>query len=267
MEHKLSASTKRARPVLGTIVEITIYSEDIAPAKEAIAKAFEKIQELEKVFSFFNPDSEISKLCQNAHRATQKVSDELWKLLKISTYFYKISNGVFDVSIPGKNQGEGYGNCCDIVFKNDRSVFFNKKLLIDFGGIAKGYIVDRAIEILIKKGITSAVVNAGGDIRTLGRSPHTIHIRDPSSPQQLPISLQLKRQAIACSGGYFAEDKITTKIYDPKLVDFVKSDRSLCVVSPRCVLSDALTKIAYCDFERAKSIAKRWDSYISIVSI
>lgn len=267
MENETSFTIKRARPALGTIVEITITSTDKENSKKTISKCFEKISELEAIFSFHNSESEIRRLCETAHLKPQTVSFDLYRLLKMSRYFYIFSDGLFDVAFGGSTDNNIFGISSDIVLLSNRTVFFKRPLQIDFGGIAKGYIVDKIVDLILLEGAHSGIVNAGGDIRTIGNTHHAIHLRDPNAPQKLPYVTRLKRKAIASSGGYFSEDGQTTQIYNSKKNALVKSKRAFCVISPRCVISEAFTKIAFCDLDKAKKLTERWDSFISIVSI
>ena len=78
---------------------------------------------------------------------------------------------------------------------------------IDLGGIAKGYAVDVAVEALRVRGIVSGIVNAGGDLRVLGRSPDgslwRIGLRHPLRPDSLILSLGVEDESVATSGNYF----------------------------------------------------------------
>src|SRR4029078_3507060 len=78
-------------------------------------------------------------------------------------------------------------------------------LSLDLGGLAKGFAVDRAVEALQLDGVSSAVVNAGGDVRVFGARSSTIHVRHPSCPQTLAHTIQLHRAALATSSPCFTE--------------------------------------------------------------
>ena len=74
---------------------------------------------------------------------------------------------------------------------------------IDLGGIAKGFAVDCAINILKERHIPAALVNAGGDLAAFGHRSHPIHIRDPNDPKRILCEIELRGEALATSGPRF----------------------------------------------------------------
>ncbi len=70
---------------------------------------------------------------------------------------------------------------------------------LDLGGIAKGYAVDRAIALLVERGVRSALVNAGGDLRHVGSESVTIRLRDPADPARLVAAIDIRDAALASS--------------------------------------------------------------------
>ena len=107
--------------------------------------------------------------------------------------------------------------------KNTTVFFTRPGMRIDLGGIAKGYSVDRGIEILQKQGITRAMVNAGGDTRIIGDrfgKPWVVGVRDPDHEGKVFLRLPLTDTAFSTSGDYeryFDEDgKRFHHIIDPK---------------------------------------------------
>ena len=109
---------------------------------------------------------------------------------------------------------------------------------IDLGGIAKGYSVDRGIEILQKQGITRAMVNAGGDTRIIGDrfgKPWVVGVRDPDHEGKIFLRLPLTDTAFSTSGDYeryFDEDgKRFHHIIDPKTGDSARKCRSVTIIS------------------------------------
>src|SRR4051812_27096948 len=94
----------------------------------------------------------------------------------------------------------GSGSWRDIILESAGRVRFRRPLLIDFGGIAKGFAVDRAVEILKRKRVMAAIVNAGGDLRVFGSASQLVHLRHPKQPNRAAGVERLRERAIATSG-------------------------------------------------------------------
>jgi thiamine biosynthesis lipoprotein len=133
------------------------------------------------------------------------------------------------------------------------TVFFQRAgMRIDLGGIAKGYSVDKGIEILQKQGITRAMVNAGGDTRIIGDRfgrPWMVGVRDPDHEGKTFLKLPLTDTAFSTSGDYeryFDEDgRRYHHILDPKTGDSARKCRSVTVIADSATRTDALTKTVF----------------------
>lgn len=116
--------------------------------------------------------------------------------------FFESSDGLFDCGVgaqllewgllPGQVllKANAASSIADLILLPDHGVRLQRPACMDLGGIAKGFAVDRATDVLCESGIVSAVVNAGGDLRVLGELDEMLHVRHPSDPQQLvhPVS-------------------------------------------------------------------------------
>jgi thiamine biosynthesis lipoprotein len=126
-------------------------------------------------------------------------------------------------------------------------VRYDKRLCLDLGGIAKGFAVDRAIDALEQYRISSAVVNAGGDMRVLGQHPEAVYIRDPHDPKTMIHAGELSDGAIATSGIYFSKDLSidhnASALVDPWQHQSVMATNSFSVLASTCMLADGLTKV------------------------
>src|SRR5207247_1852567 len=140
----------------------------------------------------------------------------------------------------------GRGSWRDIVLGGAGHVRFRRPLLIDFGGIAKGFAVDRAVEILKRKRVMAGIVNAGGDLRVFGSASQVVHVRHPKQPNRAAGAVRLRERAIATSGIYFAHTKNRGRWVSPILdgrtgraaCDFI----SVTVGAAKCMTADAMTK-------------------------
>ena len=125
--------------------------------------------------------------------------------------------------------------------------FTRPSVVIDLGGIAKGYAVDRAIGELRSRGVRSAMVNAGGDLAAFGADARAIHIRDPRSPGELMCQVEVSNQALASSARRFdpfhSTDTVDAAVIEPDTQMPARSVHGATVCAPSCMVADALTKV------------------------
>lgn len=214
---------KETRVVMDTFGEISCYETDEAMAVQAMDAAFKEMQRIEKLFSKFDENSEVSRINKLAGREEVIVTKEVLMLIQDSIYYSSISEGAFDITIgplmelwgfvrkknsmPDSSSIEetlrdvGYKN---IIINSEKQTitFLHEGIKIDFGGIAKGYAVDRAKDILLSHGIKNGMVNLGGNIFAFGERDWRIGIQDPVNKGKLIGTLKLKNQAISTSGNY-----------------------------------------------------------------
>jgi thiamine biosynthesis lipoprotein len=219
---------KKSRALMDTFVTITVVSDSENDSEKAIDSAFMEIEKLEKMSSFFLPDSEISRINKSAGISEVKVSPEILELLTRARYVSECTGGAFDITIgpveklydfykKAKPEGRATRQCLRlvdyknlIIDRNKSTVFLRKRgMLIDPGGIAKGYAADKAVETLKKNGITSGLVAVAGDIKAFGLKPDRtrwkIGIRDPRAEDEgnnIMATLELSGKAISTSGDY-----------------------------------------------------------------
>ncbi|MBV1885756.1 MAG: FAD:protein FMN transferase, partial [Parvibaculaceae bacterium] len=163
----------RCKPLLGTFVEVSVSAN--TSDKELIAlsnQAFDEIDIIHRLMSFHDETSELSRLNKTAHLKPHMLSKDMGAVLSQALSLSALTDGLFDVSIGQELVAQGSlpnhlarqhssGSWKDIVLDEEK-VFFKKPLLIDLGGIAKGYAVDCALKKL--SSAHSALVNAGGDL-------------------------------------------------------------------------------------------------------
>ena len=133
-----------------------------------------------------------------------------------------------------------------VLLETHYRVRFKRPLLLDLGGIAKGFAVDQAVRVLKRAGIASAVVNAGGDLRAFGPMPRRVHIRHPENPGAPALVGELHNAALATSGSYYLplmSIRPASAIIDPHRRQSAPLRGSVSIVAPTCMIADALTKI------------------------
>ncbi len=181
---------RRARPLLGTIVEIQASGNDAVSAR-AISAGFAAIEKVHRLMSFHEPQSDVSRLNFGANRCVIKVHPWTWKVLKTAQRLSSASDGVFDITVaptlaawgflPQSGQKDPDATWRDIFLEENCGVRFARNLSIDLGGIAKGFAVDRAVEAMRRNGVRRGFVNAGGDVRVFGRNKHIVQLRHPAA--------------------------------------------------------------------------------------
>jgi thiamine biosynthesis lipoprotein len=158
-----------------------------------------------------------------------------------------------------------------ILNQKDGTIFFDKAgVEIDLGGIAKGYAVDRAVAILKQRGVTSALVSAGGSTTyALGAPPGKpaweIEVQDPVERDRIATRVQLKDQALSVSGSYekfFELDgKRYSHIMDPRTGLPVQGVLSVVVITADGLSGDALDNVFYVfGAKRGKSSMKKFSA-------
>ena len=261
--------TRRARPLLGTLVDIRIDHDGIdrARALAAIEAAFAEVAEVHRLMSFHEAASDVSRINREASRAPVAVDPRTREVLALALAFARASQGRFDPTVAAELVGwellprpanapvpASDADWRDVEVLDDGRIRAAKPLWIDLGGVAKGYAVDRAIERLAAFGIEHACVNAGGDLRRMGPGLEPVHIRDPSAPHRTARTLLLGEGSVASSGSYFGCAHVDAMKRTPI------SERCVSVVADRCVVADALTKIVMSDPAAATPLLGAWDA-------
>lgn len=256
-----SNSVRRARPLLGTFVEIEASGATEARMNAGIDAAFAATAVVHGLMSFHESGSDVGRLNRLAGARPVRVHAWTWQVLKIAAELHRRSAGLFDVTVasvlqdlkllPGDPHGQGSGvtnNAAGIDLLPDRYVRFRHlDMRIDLGGIAKGFAVDRALDVLCRHGMDTGLINAGGDISVFGSDPRMIDLRNPRDPRHVICRIPLKDAGLASSGAYFdlfdATEPGGTAIIDPRTRQVVQRFPGATVRAHSCMIADALTKI------------------------
>lgn len=256
----------RCKPLLGTFVEIKI-SEESSAGYLAVEEAFEEIQEIHNLMSFFDENSEVSLLNREAHKRPISVSSQLFEVLSLAQELAKMSNGIFDITL---HRSDKKCSFADIELLENSQVKFKKNLQIDLGGIAKGYAVDAAARALENHGVMNYIINAGGDLRA-GKTTQKIGIRNPKNPSAMICQTEISSGSLATSSGYFSYQEIdgekTYPIFLPRMGALKYRDESVSVFAKNCVIADALTKIVTISKEKSAAILQHFAAQAMLVSL
>jgi thiamine biosynthesis lipoprotein len=260
-EHKIS----KTRLVMGTYVNITAIHSSVDQAEEAIAIAYEEIDRLNGLLSRHLSTTPLAELNRSGKLAD--ADPELIHLIEQSLFYYSDTSGAFDVTVlpllnlysssfsagtppSGKQVVEALSLVgTDNVAITGRDITLMRQGMgITLDGIAKGYIVDRASEVLLAYGIKNHLINGGGDIRTHGNGakgkPWTIAVQDPAKGGKYPEIIKMNNGAVATSGNYeifYDSEKLYHHIVNGKTGWSPLLSKSVTVSAPTVMAADALS--------------------------
>jgi len=257
---------RRARPLLGTLVEIEADGIAQAALEQAMSAAFAAVALVHRLMSFHEPDSDLTRL--NRAAASRPVAVHPWTaaVLRRARAIFHATDGLFDCAVghhlvrlgllPAHDFGPGLGSYLGPGEAGDFSAVrffpgnrfaFTARIALDLGGIAKGFAVDRAIAALRAHGVREALVNAGGDMRVMGSTAQPIYIRHPTEPAQLLLAGTLQNGAIATSSPAatlsIVEGREASALLSAPTRAPIVERLSYSVVAPTCIVADALTKV------------------------
>jgi FAD:protein FMN transferase len=259
---------------MGTSVHLIAFANanvDATATKHALDRAYEEMLRLEKVLSEWRPDSEVSAINQGAGKPVS-VGADTFAVIDKSIWAGSISDGSFDITFQSMSELWKFGDAAEEQPKvpsaaevaakkklvdyrrvrldpKSRSVALPAGVRIGLGGIAKGYIVDRAAALLHSIGLRDFLVQAGGDLYGAGRkpdaSPWVSGIQDPRGPQGRYFAMiELENHAFSTAGDY-ARSYITGgkryhHIIDPHTGYPAALCRSVTVWAPDAFIADAI---------------------------
>lgn len=257
--------------IMGTRIVVELWAEDAAAGNKAIDAVIEEMERIDRDMSTYKSDSEVSRVNQQAANGPVHISDELFDLLTTALEYSRITDGAFDITYasvgfmydfrahhkPSEEQIKSALPAVNyrhvILDANNHTVRFTQAgVRIDLGGIGKGHAVDRGIAILQARGISHALVTAGGDSRIIGDrfgKPWIIGIRHPDDKSKVIAKIPLADTAISTSGDYeryFDENgKRYHHIIDPRTGHSASKVRSATILAPTATRTDGLSKTAF----------------------
>lgn len=256
-----------ARPVMGTEVSVLLWHDDAVRGEALVEQIFAEADRINETMSTYLEDSQISQINQLAATEPVVAGDELFSLIRRSLDISVLTLGAFDITYDSVGQHYDFRNrqrpdtatlesgrelidfrLVDLDQAAGTVRFLKEGVRINLGGIAKGYFVERGVDILRLHGVENAIVTAGGDSRLLGDrrgKPWMVGIRDPRNDGQVAISVPLQDEAISTSGDYeryFEEGDIRYHhIIEPSTGTPAGGVYSATVFGPDAVITDALS--------------------------
>ncbi|MDO8836670.1 MAG: FAD:protein FMN transferase [Vicinamibacterales bacterium] len=254
------------RPFMGTTFQIRVITADAAHGCAAVNAAFQEVARQESLFSEYRDSSDISAINRAAGQSPVSVDPEVFILLQRSLWASQATAGAFDITFAGCGRlwsvrehripdDRALAACLDtvgyrtLVLDPWRSSAWlpTAGMRIGLGGMAKGYGVDRAADVLRARGLTRFAVDGGGDLRVQGTDidgAWTVQIAHPRNPGHVFETIRLDRGAIVTSGDYlrfFERNGVRYHhILDPATGQPARRSVAVTVMAPNATDADAL---------------------------
>jgi len=299
---RTSTVVHRATFTMGTIVQVSACGENRAHCNHAIERMFAEFYRIDRLMSVYKADSQISQINRQAGRSGVRVDQCLVEILELANRFSSFTDGAFDVTIEPLMELWGFrsdnppqaglrtrpsdreiaetlqavGHRNVIIDQNSSTVgLAHPRSRIDLGGIAVGYSLDRAAEILRAEGIEGALINHSGDLFALGGPQEgdawEVHIADPLQPETAITSVRIRDSALSTSGSYRnfleIEGERFGHIMDPRNGFPRDAVLSTTAIAPKGVDADGLSTAAFVlGPQRSETVLNQF-SNVELISI
>ena len=275
---------------MGTTVTITVYNDEKKEAKKVIELAFNEIKRIDNLLSNYKEDSEVSLLNKNSF--IEDMSNDLLYNVKKALRYSELSEGAFDITVqpilnlytdsfenkkraPTDEEIKETLKLVDfenVVIEFKKIYFKEKGMKITLGGITKGYVIDKAINVLEKNNIKHALVNAGGDLRAIGnkgRENWNIALSNPRNKNERIALIELNNNSVATSGDYeryYDEDKKFHHIVNPKTGYSADELISVTIIAYKAIDADALaTSVFVLGKEQGLELIEKLDNVEGLI--
>ena len=281
-----------ARAQMGTEISVFLWHDDPLKARQAADAIFDEVARLDRLMSTYIEESRMSEINREAATHPVVAGDELMGLIRRALEISVLTDGAFDITYDSVGQHYDFRKglhpdnetiaaelpLIDFHFvklnDEDGTISFSHDgVRINLGGIAKGYAVERGIEIARKMGVKNARVTAGGDTRLLGDrrgSPWMVGVQNPRDDTQVAVTIPLENEAISTSGDYerfFEEDgERYHHIIVPATGTPAGEVHSATIIGPDAVMTDALsTSVFVMGVDRGLRLISSLPDYEGIV--
>jgi len=258
-----------SRVQMGTEVSITVLHPDPDLARGLVERAFGEIERLEMILTRHRPEAPLARLA--SHGELQEAPAELIEVLVRAGEYAEETGGAFDITVlplleflrARASESGGHPDPWELsevlrlvdfraVRLEGRTVSLaHPGMALTLDGIAKGYVVDRAVDFLAEAGAGQVTVDAGGDLAVGGLRSRPrkleVSIRDPDRPGRMLGAVRVPGQGVATSGDYiqaFTPDRRSHHILDPRSGAPALSVRAVTVSAPSAIDADALSTAA-----------------------
>jgi thiamine biosynthesis lipoprotein len=281
----------RARPLLGTRVDIRVTGLAQTPANAAIDAAFAAIADIHRLMSFHEPGSDVSRLNRDAAAGPVAVDPRTFAVIRRAQEIAAASAGVFDICaaralvtwgfLPApdsRRAPDPSATWRDIVLEAGTCIRFAKPLWIDLGGIAKGFAVDAGLAAMKLAPEVGCLINAGGDLRVAGPEAERVLLRlppglnrgglEPGLAPRLDLALipaiEIADGSLASSSGpenrrAYREGTVGAHV-DGVSGESIGANRFVTVTAAECVTADALTKVVMAAGVDSEPVLRRFQA-------
>lgn len=229
------STVKRLRVSLGTLIAIEATADSTSRADAAIEAAFAAISRVNDRMHPHSAGSDLARINESPLHVPVKVHPSVAQLLNLARQLNALTEGVFDPCLPARP-----GRLSDIhVLGDGTEVVCHAPVSLDFGGFAKGYAVDCAVEALMAAGSTAGLVNAGGDLRVFGPRAEPVFVRGPAGEL---TNIELADAALAVSDASSPQRPREHQGYYMRGRDDTRATTYAAVIASTALVADALTK-------------------------
>jgi thiamine biosynthesis lipoprotein len=255
---------------MACLYAIEAYGPDSAALPRILEEALDEVDRIDRLMSHYKPESPLSQLNREARRGPVNVEPELFDFIAEAMRYSRESNGAFDITVGPLMKAWGFfggdgrlpseqqlanarrsvGARHVVVDHRLRTIAFDDSgVELDLGGIAKGYAVDRAASVLRRRGVTAALISAGGSsVYGLGAPPNreswSVAIEDPVEGSRIALNVELRDRALSIAGSsekfFEVEGTRYSHIMDPRSGRPVRGILTVAVLSPNATSGDAL---------------------------
>ncbi len=262
-----AARVAEERPLMGTLVGVTVEGGDEAALHAAVEVAYAEMGRLSDMMNHYDPASVVSAINDAAGLHPVAVPPQLMRVLQLARRMSERTHGAFDVTVGGlrgwrfRPDDPRMPSAAAIAAQlplvdyrklrldeHAQTAFLERRgMRVDLGGIAKLYIIEAGARALERAGVERALVNGGGDVAAVGRDgapPWRVGVRDPRAPDKLLGVLGMVRGMVASSGDYeryFERDgRRYHHILDPRTGYPASGPHGVTLVSERLEALDGL---------------------------
>lgn len=280
--------------LMDTLVSIRVYGSNTDLMKKAVNEAFSEMRRIHELTDRFAPpdsaafqDSDVCQINAAAGIKPVLVNNDVFIMLAIAKEYNEITNGAFDITIGPVIDVWGFGqpeqkvpsiqelkealahvSSNNLILDREKQTAFLTKagMSLDLGAVAKGYATERAASTLVKYGIKEALIDAGGNIRAIGKkdgkSPWNVGVQDPRDSTNLVAILSLDDEAAVTSGDYNRfftyEGNRYHHLISPRTGMPARENTSVTVIAKDAVLGDVLsTSLFVLDSDQALEVIRK----------
>lgn len=255
---------------MGCVYAIEAYGSNHETLPLIVSAAFDEVDRIDRLMSHYKAESELSRVNREAARGPVKADRELFDLIADAMRYSRDSDGAFDITVGplmkawGFFNGDGHvptaegladararvGAAHVTLNARDQTIAFDRAgVELDLGGIAKGYAVDRVVELLKQHEVAAALISAGGSTvygfgAPPGRNAWSVAIEDPADARKTAMTVQLKNRALSVAGTsakrFEAGGMTYSHIMDPRTGRPAQGMLGVAVLAKTATAGDAL---------------------------